>query len=360
MPVGELKVDHQSKKHGTPLKLIVTGAAGFIGMHTALRLLAGGHEVVGIDNLNDYYDTRLKRDRLGILLGHAGFRFFLLDIADEEAIAQRFAAERADRVIHLAAQPGVRYSIENPMAYVSSNLLGFASVLEACRHSRIQHLIYASSSSVYGDNTRVPFSEHDPVDHPLSLYAASKRANELMAHAYAHLYAMPVTGLRFFTAYGPWGRPDMAPIVFARAICEGRTIQVFNHGNHQRDFTYVDDIVRGVAAVAMQEGAPSGQAVTAIEDPAVSTAPFRIYNIGNGTPVKLMDFLASLEDCLGKKARLELTAAQPGDVRDTWADCSDLERDFGYRPQTPLAEGMQQFVSWFKDYYPLRVKDPLP
>jgi len=326
-------------------------------MHTALRLLDEGHEVVGIDNLNDYYDVRLKRDRLGILLERDGFRFSRMDITDSLKIAELFDAESPDRAVHLAAQPGVRYSLKNPMAYVSSNLVGFASVLEACRHCRVPHLIYASSSSVYGDNVKVPFSEHDAADHPLSLYAASKRANELMAHAYAHLYGLPVTGLRFFTVYGPWGRPDMAPVLFARAISEGRAVKVFNHGNHQRDFTYVDDVVSGVVAVALGEGARATRGGTANMDPAISRSPFRVYNIGNGEPVRLMDFLTALEQCLGKKAKLEMTGAQPGDVRDTWADCSDLERDFGYRPHTSLSRGMEKFVEWFGDYYRLSVSD---
>lgn len=329
----------------------MTGVAGFIGMHTALRLLNDGHEVVGIDNLNDYYDIGLKQDRLEILLKQTRFRFFHLDIADSQVIIERVATERPQRLIHLAAQPGVRYSLENPMAYISSNLQGFASILEACRHGQVGHLVYASSSSVYGNNARVPFSEHHPVDHPLSLYAASKRANELMAHAYAHLYGLPVTGLRFFTVYGPWGRPDMAPILFARAISEGEAIRVFNHGNHQRDFTYIDDVVTGVVAVARHECPAITGATAANEDPASSTAPFRIYNIGNGTPVKLMEFLATLENCLGKKAILKLMDAQPGDMLDSWADCHDLEKDFGYRPQTPLPEGMKRFVAWFRDYY---------
>jgi len=336
------------------LKLIVTGAAGFIGMHTALSLLDGGHEVLGIDNLNDYYDPRLKAARLEILHKQPGFRFSRTDIADCVATRQLLAAERPDRVVHLAAQTGVRYSLENPMAYVTSNLVGFASILEACRNTRVQHLIYASSSSVYGNNAHVPFSEHDPADHPLSLYAASKRANELMAHAYANLYDLPVTGLRFFTVYGPWGRPDMAPILFARAIVEGMPIPVFNYGNHQRDFTYVDDVVAGVVAVATGDAnRPKPAIVLNPEDPAVSEAPFRIYNIGNGAPVKLLDFLHALENCLGMKAGLHMTDAQPGDAVSTWADCSDLERDFGYRPKTSLVQGMQRFVQWFRDYYRL-------
>jgi UDP-glucuronate 4-epimerase len=333
------------------VKLLVTGVAGFIGMHTTLRLLAAGHEVVGVDNLNDYYDPRLKQDRLDCLLPHPGFRFFHLDIADDKGLAELFVATRPERVVHLAAQVGVRYSLENPMAYVRSNLVGFASILEACRHSGVQRLVYASSSSVYGDNAHVPFSEHDPVDHPLSLYAASKRSNELMAHAYAHLYGLPVIGLRFFTVYGPWGRPDMAPVLFAHAIKAGKTIRVFNYGNHQRDFTYVEDIVTGVVAVTSTEPNSSVSELPLPADPARSHAPFRIYNIGNNEPVKLLDFLATLEHCMGKKARIELADAQPGDVLDTWADCSALERDYSYRPQTQLAQGMQQFVTWFKDYY---------
>ena len=333
------------------MKFIVTGAAGFIGMHTSLCLLDGGHEVVGIDDLNAYYDPKLKRDRLDILQAREGFRFYRLDISDPAAMAETVAAEQPERLVHLAAQPGVRYSLQNPMAYVSSNLQGFVSILEACRHNKIPHLVYASSSSVYGDNARTPFSEHDPVDHPLSLYAATKRANELMAHAYAHLYAMPVTGLRFFTVYGPWGRPDMAPIMFAKAICDGEPIRVFNHGNHQRDFTYVDDIVHGVVAVATRAGSEPSSSADRNTDPALSASPFRIYNIGNSQPVKLMDFLATLEQSLGKKARFEMTEAQPGDVKDTWADCSDLERDFGYRPQTSLARGMEKFTAWFRAYY---------
>ena len=333
------------------MKLIVTGAAGFIGMHTALSLLHEGHEVVGIDNLNDYYDIQLKHGRLDVLLQRPGFRFFRLDIADGQALAQCVKSERPDRVVHLAAQAGVRYSLENPMAYVSSNLVGFANILESCRHAQVPNLVFASSSSVYGDNSRLPFSEHDPVDHPLSLYAATKRANELMAHSYAHLYGLPVTGLRFFTVYGPWGRPDMAPILFARAIVAGKPIRVFNHGNHRRDFTYVDDIASGVAAVATKGPGIRRTADAWPDDPATSMAPFRIYNIGNGTPVRLLDFLSLLESCLGKKAQLELVAAQPGDVQETWADCSDLERDFGYRPRTSLEQGLQRFVAWFREYY---------
>lgn len=335
------------------MKLVVTGAAGFIGMHTVLRLLDAGHEVLGIDNLNDYYDVALKRDRLHLLQRHEGFRFALLDIVETAALTQLVGNEKPDRLVHLAAQPGVRHSLHNPMAYVHSNLLGFVSVLEACRQHQVAHLIYASSSSVYGNNARVPFSEQDPVDHPLSLYAASKRANELIAHSYAHLYSMPVTGLRFFTVYGPWGRPDMAPIKFARAICQGRKIELYNHGRHQRDFTYVADIAQGVVAVAMQADTLPQPSLPAGSSPASSDAPFRIYNIGRGQPVALMDFLAALEAELGITAHYEKIPAQPGDVLDTWADCTDLERDFAYHPGTSLQQGVASFVGWFRDYYHL-------
>ena len=330
--------------------MIVTGAAGFIGMHVARALLENGHEVLGIDRLDDYYDPALKQARLERLRALHGFRFERLDVAEVGALVDLTAKFQPDRFVHLAAQPGVRYSLENPMAYVHSNLVGFAAVLEACRHHGAAHLVYASSSSVYGNNARVPFSEKDPVDHPLSLYAACKRANELMAHTYAHLYGLPVTGLRFFTVYGPWGRPDMAPIRFARAICRGEPITLFNRGNHQRDFTYIDDIAAGVLAVSL--GAPpSGQSARADASPAYSTAPFRIYNIGNSRPVQLLDFLDALERCLGRKARIELAPPQAGDVQDTWADCSELERDYGYRPHTPLHRGVAEFVSWFRSYY---------
>ncbi len=331
------------------MSVIVTGAAGFIGMHVALALLGRGHEVVGIDRLDAYYDPGLKRARLARLERETGFSFVQFDVAETGKLQSQFARSGPECVIHLAAQPGVRYSLDNPMAYVHSNLVGFASVLEACRHEGVAHLVYASSSSVYGDASRVPFSEHDPVDHPLSLYAASKRSNELMAHVYAHLYGLPVTGLRFFTVYGPWGRPDMAPIRFARAILRGETITLYNHGFHQRDFTFVDDIVEGVLAVAL--GAPPSATEAPVDaDPARSASPFRLYNIGNSQPVQLMDFLAELERALGREARYELAPAQPGDVRDTWADCSDLERDFGYRPGTPLREGVRRFVDWFLEH----------
>ncbi len=338
------------------MKLVLTGVAGFIGMHTALSLLRSGHEVVGLDNLNDYYDPQLKHDRLALLTGQAGFRFEALDITDGAALAELVAEARPRRLVHLAAQAGVRHSIDHPMDYVMANLVGFMNVLETCRHQGIEHLVYASSSSVYGNNARTPFSEHDAVDHPLSIYAASKRANELMAHAYSHLHGLPTTGLRFFTVYGPWGRPDMAPILFARAMQSGETIRVFNFGHHQRDFTYVDDIAAGVVAVscgavpARRSDAGARQSEMD-KDPAVSDAPFRIYNIGNSQPVALMDFLAELEHCLDAKAQLEMVPAQPGDVQDTWADCSDLQRDFNYQPRTSLADGMQQFIQWFRAYY---------
>ena len=333
------------------MKIILTGVAGFIGARTASRLLDEGHEVIGLDNLNDYYDPDLKKARLELLFGHSRFRFEKQDVADSDVLTGLTRKESPERFIHLAAQAGVRYSLEHPMAYVNANLVGFANVLEACRHSRVPHLVYASSSSVYGNNPQTPFSEHDGVDHPLSLYAASKRANELMAHSYSHLYDMPVTGLRFFTVYGPWGRPDMAPIKFARAIAAGEPIPVFNRGHHQRDFTYIDDIVDGVLRVACNAPVKKSPGRQSGVDPALSSAPFRIYNIGNGKPVQLMDFIATLEKHLEKKAQLEMLPAQAGDVLDTWADCSDLQRDFGYRPDTSLDEGIEVFVRWFRDYY---------
>ncbi len=333
------------------MKWVVTGVAGFIGMHTALRLLHMGHEVTGVDNLNDYYDPQLKLDRLAQLQGRPGFHFERLDIADSPALNRLVGETKPHRMVHLAAQAGVRHSIDHPMDYVSANLVGFMNVLECCRHHRVQHLVYASSSSVYGNNPAVPFSEHHAVDHPLSIYAASKRANELMAHVYSHLHGLPATGLRFFTVYGPWGRPDMAPILFAKAIETGRPIAVFNHGRHQRDFTYIDDIVTGVVKVACGP-APQGLAVAPGKtDPAVSSAPWRIYNIGNNQPVQLMDFLSGLQDCMGKQAVLQMQDAQPGDVQDTWADCSDLQKDFGYHPDTSLTVGMERFIGWFRDYY---------
>lgn len=333
------------------MRLVVTGVAGFIGMHTAQRLLQMGHEVTGVDNLNDYYDPQLKLDRLAQIEGQPGFRFEQLDIADTAAFHGLVGEVRPQRLVHLAAQAGVRHSIDHPMDYVTANLVGFMNVLEACRQHSVEHLVYASSSSVYGNNSAIPFSEHHAVDHPLSIYAASKRANELMAHVYSHLHDLPTTGLRFFTVYGPWGRPDMAPILFARSIQADQPIAVFNFGKHQRDFTYIDDIVSGVVAVACGPLPQGQEAVNDEVDPAASKVPWRIYNIGNNQPVQLMDFLAELQHCLGKRARLEMKPAQPGDVLDTWADCSDLQRDFDYHPDTRLADGMRQFTNWFKEYY---------
>jgi UDP-glucuronate 4-epimerase len=333
------------------MKMVLTGVAGFIGAQTTRLLLDEGHEVIGLDNLNDYYDPQLKRDRLSLLDNRPGFRFVEQDVADTDAMLELTASEAPDRFVHLAAQAGVRYSLENPMAYVNSNLVGFANVLEACRQNEVPYLVYASSSSVYGNNPKVPFSEHDAVDHPLSLYAASKRANELMAHGYSHLYNLPATALRFFTVYGPWGRPDMAPIKFARAIDRGESIPVYNRGNHQRDFTYIDAIADGVVRVASGLPVRAGQAQKMGDDPAFSTAPFRIYNVGNSKPVHLMEFIATLEKHLGKKAQLEMLPVQAGDVLDTWADCSDLEHDYGYKPGTSLDEGIARFVQWFRSYY---------
>jgi UDP-glucuronate 4-epimerase len=331
------------------MQLLVTGCAGFIGFFLCRRLLARGDTVIGIDSLNDYYDVSLKRARLAQLEPQTAFRFLQMDVADREGMATLFAARRFDAVVHLAAQAGVRYSLANPLAYVDSNLTGFAHVLEGCRHGRVGHLVFASSSSVYGSNHRTPFSEHDPVDHPVSFYAATKRANELMAHTYAHLYALPTTGLRFFTVYGPWGRPDMAYFSFSKRILAGEPIQVFNGGDMERDFTYVDDIVEGMIRVI--DARPGGNAGQALSSPAVSTAPYRVYNIGNNTPVKLMHFIEVLESCLGKKATLEMAPMQPGDVYRTCADVSDLERDIGFRPDTPIETGLARFAEWYRQYY---------
>jgi len=329
------------------MKILVTGAAGFIGFHLCQRLLARGDEVTGIDNLNDYYDVSLKEARLAQLSPQAGFRFERMDIADREGVRALFEATRLDAVLHLAAQAGVRYSIDHPEKYIDANLVGFANVIEGCRQSKVGHFVYASSSSVYGTNHKIPFSTNDPVDHPMSLYAATKRANELMAHTYSHLFALPATGLRFFTVYGPWGRPDMSPIKFARAILAGETLQVFNRGDMVRDFTYIDDIVEGVIRAMDHIPAPGGN----YDSPATSKAPFRIYNIGNNQPVKLMRYIEVLEACLGRKAELELLPMQPGDVQATQADVSDLERDVGFRPATTVETGVQRFVEWYRQYY---------
>lgn len=331
--------------------VLVTGAAGFIGFHLAQRLLERGDVVVGVDNLNDYYDVSLKEARLGLLLRHPAFSVHRVDLADEAALTSVFAAARPAVVVNLAAQAGVRYSLVNPRAYVSSNLVGFANVLEGCRHHGVGHLVYASTSSVYGANTRVPFSVHDNVDHPLSLYAATKKANELMAHTYAHLYGLPCTGLRFFTVYGPWGRPDMALFLFTKAILEGRPIDVFNHGRMSRDLTYVDDIVEGVVRVMACPPSPDPTWSGERPDPGTSRAPYRVYNIGNSEPVELPRLIATLERELGREAEKNYLPMQPGDVPATYADVSDLERDFGFRPSTPLEEGVRRFVRWYREFY---------
>ena len=333
------------------MKLLVTGAAGFIGMTTSLRLLARGDEVVGLDNLNDYYDVRLKQDRLARLQPDAAFRFVRMDVADRDGMQRLFAEERFDRVIHLAAQAGVRYSLKNPHAYVDSNLVGFVNVLEGCRHAGVQHLVYASSSSVYGGNTHMPFSVHDSVDHPVSLYAATKKANELMAHTYSHLYGLPTTGLRFFTVYGPWGRPDMALFLFTKAILEGRPIDVYNHGRMQRDFTYVDDIAEGVIRVTDRVAAPDAAYDPASPDLATSSAPYRVFNIGNHQPVPLMDFIACIEKALGREATKNFMPLQDGDVPATYADVQALQDWVGFTPATSIETGIGRFVDWYRAYY---------
>jgi len=333
------------------VKILVTGAAGFIGMTTSLRLLARGDEVVGLDNLNDYYEVSLKENRLARLTGHPGFRFVKLDVADRPGMEQLFATEKFDKVIHLAAQAGVRYSLKNPHAYVDSNLVGFINILEGCRHGKVGHLVYASSSSVYGGNTKMPFSEHDSVDHPVSLYAATKKANELMAHTYSHLYGLPTTGLRFFTVYGPWGRPDMALFLFTKAILEGRPIDVFNHGNMLRDFTYVDDIVEGVIRLLDRTATANPAYVAEEADPATSNVPYRVFNIGNNDPVPLLDFIGAIENALGKKAERRLLPLQDGDVPATFADTALLDDWVGFAPATPIQEGVSRFIAWYRDYY---------
>ncbi len=333
------------------MKILVTGAAGFIGMTTSLRLLARGDEVVGLDNLNDYYEVSLKENRLARLTGHANFRFVKRDVADRAGMEQLFAAEKFDKVIHLAAQAGVRYSIQNPHAYVDSNLVGFINILEGCRHSKVAHLVYASSSSVYGGNTKMPFSEHDSVDHPVSLYAATKKANELMAHTYSHLYGLPTTGLRFFTVYGPWGRPDMALFLFTKAILEGKPIDVFNHGNMQRDFTYIDDIVEGVIRVMDRNAAVNAEYDPISADPATSNASYRVFNIGNNNPVQLLDFIGAIEKALGMPAEKRLLPLQDGDVPATYADTALLNDWVGFVPATPIQEGVSRFIAWYRDYY---------
>jgi len=338
------------------MKVLVTGAAGFIGFHVAKRLLDRGDEVVGFDVVNSYYDPALKEARLQILTEaakamHRSFHFIRANLADRDAVRHCFLEHRFDRVIHLAAQAGVRHSITNPEDYVESNLVGFVNVIEECRHAQTPHLTYASSSSVYGANTHMPFSEHHGVNHPLALYGATKRANELMAHAYSHLFRLPTTGLRFFTAYGPWGRPDMALFLFTKCILESRPIQVFNHGNHTRDFTYVDDIAEGVIRVSDQVAAPDPAWNSADPDPSTSNAPFRIYNIGNNAPMKLGQYIEAIEEVLGKKAIRELLPLQPGDVPDAFADVSELVRAVDFKPATQVKEGVRQFVEWCRGYY---------
>ena len=333
------------------MKVLITGAAGFIGSTLALRLLERGDSVVGIDNHNDYYDPAIKEARLARHANHPNYTHLRIDIADRKAMEHCFATHKPQGVVNLAAQAGVRYSIENPLAYIDSNLVGFGHILEGCRHNGVEHLVYASSSSVYGANTTMPFSVHHNVDHPLSLYAASKKANELMAHTYSHLYKLPTTGLRFFTVYGPWGRPDMALFKFTKAILAGEKIPVFNYGKHRRDFTYIDDIVEGVIRVLDRPAPPNPDWSGANPDAATSQAPWRVYNIGNNSPVELMDYIAALEKALGRKADMEMLPLQPGDVPDTYADVSDLVKEFGYKPATPVEQGVANFVDWYKGYF---------
>lgn len=333
------------------MKILLTGAAGFIGMHTCLRLLARGDTVVGVDNLNDYYDVSLKQARLARLGSHASFHFHKLDVADRDGMAALFAAERPERVIHLAAQAGVRYSLTNPHAYIDSNIQGFTNILEGCRHNAVQHLVYASSSSVYGGNTALPFSEHHNIDHPISLYAASKKANELMAHTYSHLFRLPTTGLRFFTVYGPWGRPDMALFLFTKAILAGEPIDIFNHGNMVRDFTFIDDIVEGVVRVLDKPATPNPAFDAARPDPASSSAPYRVFNIGNNQPTPLMDYIAALEGALGRSAQKNYLPMQPGDVPATAANTEELNAWVGFKPNTAVNDGVARFVDWYCGYY---------
>ena len=332
-------------------KVLVTGAAGFIGFHLTKRLIERGDQVVGIDNVNDYYDVSLKRARLAQLEGRSGFRFVKMSLEDREGLLGLFKEERFDKVVNLAAQAGVRYSLINPYAYIDANIVGFINILEGCRHNNIRHLVFASSSSVYGANTKMPFSVHDNVDHPVSLYAATKKANELMAHTYSHLYRLPCTGLRFFTVYGPWGRPDMALFLFTKAIIEDREIDVYNFGKMQRDFTYIDDIIEGVIRVSDRVALPNPAWSGDAPDPGASSAPYKIYNIGNNNPVELMRFIEVLEDALGKKAKKNLLPLQPGDVPATYADVDDLMKDVGFKPDTPIEVGIGRFVEWYRGFY---------
>lgn len=333
------------------MKILITGAAGFIGMHVAQILLARGDEVVGVDNLNDYYDVELKKARLARLADHRRFKHTLLDIADRNGMAELFAREKPQRVLNLAAQAGVRYSLQNPHAYVDSNLVGFVNVLEGCRHNGVEHFVYASSSSVYGGNVRMPFSEHDSVNHPVSLYAATKKANELMAHTYSHLYGLPTTGLRYFTVYGPWGRPDMALFLFTRAMLENRPIDIFNHGEMRRDFTYIDDIAEGTVRVIDSPAAPNPSFAPMDPDPATSWAPYRVFNIGNHHPVRLMEYVAALERALGRQAKKNFLPLQAGDVPETSADVSELHACTGFQPATPIEVGVHRFIEWYRDYF---------
>lgn len=333
------------------MRVLVTGAAGFIGFHTALRLLERGDEVVGLDNLNSYYDPSLKEARLARLKAHENFRFAALDLADRNGMRALFSEKRFQSVCHLGAQAGVRYSLTNPEAYIDSNLVGFGNILEGCRHNGVEHLVYASSSSVYGANTKTPFSVEQSVDHPVSLYAATKKANELMAHSYSHLYRLPTTGLRFFTVYGPWGRPDMSPMIFTQKIIAGEPIEVFNNGNHARDFTYIDDIVEGVVRVIDHIATPDENWSGDDPDPSSSLAPWRVYNIGNAQPVELLDFIACIEKAVGKKAVKIMRPKQPGDVDRTSADVSALEAAVGFRPDTPIEDGVSRTVGWYRQYY---------
>jgi UDP-glucuronate 4-epimerase len=332
-------------------KILVTGAAGFICFHLSKRLISRGDEVIGLDNLNDYYDVSLKEARLSQLQDSRAFKFYKLDLSDLPGLMGVFEKERPAVVVNLAAQAGVRYSLKNPHTYVQSNLVGFVNILEGCRYHNVKHLVYASSSSVYGANTSIPFSVHDNVDHPVSLYAASKKANELMAHTYSHLYGLPTTGLRFFTVYGPWGRPDMALFLFTKAILEGKPIDVFNYGKMERDFTYIDDIIEGVVRVADRIPQPDSSWSGANPDPGTSSAPYRVYNIGNNRPVELLYFIETIENCLGKRAEKRLLPMQPGDVPATYADVDDLMRDTGFKPDTPIEVGIRLFIEWYREYY---------
>lgn len=335
------------------MAILVTGSAGFIGSEVVLRLLEDGVKVIGVDNHNDYYDPKLKEDRLNRFINHENYTHYRINIANQKELEKCFEKHDITHVVHLAAQAGVRYSIDNPLSYIESNLVGFAHILECCRHYSVQHLVYASSSSVYGANQTMPFSIHDNVDHPLSLYAATKKSNELMAHTYSHLYGLSTTGLRFFTVYGPWGRPDMSPFKFADAIVKGKPLQIYNHGNHQRDFTYIDDIVEGIIKVLHKPAEPNPDWTGIAPDSGSSFAPWRVYNIGNSEPVELMDYVRALEKAFGKEAQKEFLPMQAGDVLATYADVSDLIKDIGYQPKTNIYDGIEKFVNWYRNYYSL-------